>query len=658
MAPAADPDNPTPPRFDREFVFGDHNDRRTDFYEESRGTRLHTQLSALAAIVFGLAYLLWRATSTFNPDSTLLSLALYFLEVWGFLGFLLFLHSSWDLHHVARARKVVATDAKLAILIPTYDESAEILLPTVAAAVALSPDHETWVLDDGCREWVREMAASLGAVYLARENSAHAKAGNINNALQYLDADLVGILDADHVPSPNFLSNTLGYFATIDDLALVQTPQDFYNADSFEHVDDYLEERLFYRVLQPGKNRWNSAFWCGTSAVLRTDALRSVGGVATDSVSEDLLTTLRLHSQGWRTVFHNEPLAHGLAPATFLEYKTQRDRWGSGSMEVLRSENPLTKKGLSFGQRIGYFASLTGWFEAWRLLGFLLLPIVVLLSGTFPLRADPARVVVMFGLSFGTQMYALHRLGRGRSHPLWTIVFDLVRLAVSLTATLRLVVPDKGGFKVTPKGRTGEDRERAEPPSLQVAIGVMSTIALLWFVASVFGATNTVYTSLWGAAFVAVVLVANLCLIGLALGRISAKQFSSERRGGWRVDEPAPALLDGRQCQITSVGVNGGRLRIDSSQRVLSGGPLELTVRIDGGTSFQVTPVRADFGDGANEFGFRFEEGQWLGRAALARILVQRRLERIESTRSRNETGAEEVSNDHRSDQQTGPMAA
>jgi len=87
----------------------------------------------------------------------------------------------------------------------------------------------------------------------------------------------------------------LGYF---DDpkMAVVQTPQDFYSPDSFEHDRNrswfwrdrrkvpFNEQRLFYCGIQPGKNRRGAAFWCGTNALVRMTALREVGGVADESV--------------------------------------------------------------------------------------------------------------------------------------------------------------------------------------------------------------------------------------------------------------------------------------------------------------------------------------------------------------------------------------
>ncbi len=139
-----------------------------------------------------------------------------------------------------------------------------------------------------------------------------------------IDADLIVVFDADRVATPSFLTNTLGYF---DDprVAVVQTPQDFYNLASFEHsrtaADDGLNEQsLFYRAIQAGKNRWQAAFWCGTNAVVRVAALQTIGGLATGTLIEDIHTSIRLHRAGWRSVYHNEVLARGLAAGSAAAY--------------------------------------------------------------------------------------------------------------------------------------------------------------------------------------------------------------------------------------------------------------------------------------------------------------------------------------------------
>src|SRR5947207_14282364 len=314
---------------------------------------------ALLALAVSVVYLTWRISSTVDLRVWWLAIPLVALEIHAALGLALFTFSLWDVDRRPSARVVATTADRIAVLVPTYNEGIEVLMPTVAAAIAMRLPHETWILDDGSRPEVARLAEELGARYLTRPTHEHANAGNLNHALTVIDADLIAVLDADHVASPDFLTHTLGYF---DDpgVALVQTPQEFYNVASFEHEaaagagERYHEQILFYRLFQPGKNRWGAAFWCGTGAVVRLAALRAVGGVATDTITEDIHTTIRFHRAGWKTIYHNEVLARGLAAGDAETYQLQRHRWGTGAMQVLRTENPLLVPGLRLEQRLAY----------------------------------------------------------------------------------------------------------------------------------------------------------------------------------------------------------------------------------------------------------------------------------------------------------------
>lgn len=416
------------------------------------------------------------------------SLPLLAVELRAAVGLALFTFSLWDVDGPPPPGRRHATDLRLAVLIPTYNEAPEILLSTIAAAVAVEPAHETWVLDDGARPEIEELAHRLGARYLARTDRTHAKSGNVNHALGIVDADVVAILDADHVAGPNLFTSTRAYF---DDprIAVVQSPQDFYNADSFEQEGEFQEQALFYRVLQAGKNRWGAAFWCGTGALVRVAALRDVGGVATDTVTEDIHTTIRLHRRGWRSVYHNEVLARGLAAADAGQYQLQRLRWGTGAMQVLRTENPMVCSGLTLPQRLSYAATLLGWFDSWRSLAYLVLPMLVLATGAVPIRADALTFGLAFGATFLLQRVALVLLGRGRAPQLLSAVFELVRMPANLRATLTLIRPGDLGFRVTPKGRTSSERARIPAPRLLQAVLVASVAATLWFVLSLAGFT-------------------------------------------------------------------------------------------------------------------------------------------------------------------------
>ncbi len=358
--------------------------------EDRRRTAL-IRAAALLALAVTAGYLAWRLVGgTINLQVWWLAVPLFAVEVHNALGLAFYTFALWDIGQRPQWRAVRETSLRVAVLIPTYNESVEVLLPTVAAAVALKPAHETWVLDDGDRTEVRELAEELGANYLARNEHAHAKAGNLNHALGVVKADVVGVLDADHVPTRDFLVNTLCYFDE-PRVALVQTPQSFYNLESFEHErrgEGYFnEESVFYRVIAPAKNRWQAPFWCGTCALVRTAALRDVGGVATESVTEDIQTTIRMYRRGWTGVYHNEVLANGLAPADANAYLGQRHRWATGAMQVLRIENPLFGRGLSFGQRAAFLATLFAWFDSWRMLAYMVLPVAVIATAASPISA-------------------------------------------------------------------------------------------------------------------------------------------------------------------------------------------------------------------------------------------------------------------------------
>lgn len=536
---------------------------------ESRSTKRRIRVLAVVALAVSVAYLVWRALFTLNPSAWWLSIPLLVLEAHAVAGLALFAFSLWDVDSVPPAPPCRKAPGRIAVLIPTYNEPIDVLLPTVAAAAALEPDHETWVLDDGNRPAVRRLAAQLGVRYLARTERTGAKAGNVNHALSVIDADFVAILDADHVAGRDFLVNTLGYFAD-PEVAFVQTPQDFYNLDSFEHAtrrgrwraraqeQAYSEQALFYRVLQPGKNRWQAAFWCGTGAIVRMEALRQVGGVATETVTEDIHTTIRMHRLGWRSVYHNEVLSRGLAAADAGQYQLQRRRWGKGAMQVLASrDNPLVTPGLRPVQRLAYASTLLGWFDAWRSLGYLVLPPAVLLSGVSPILADPVTFVGFFSAAFLLQRLALARLARGRAPHLLSTVFEFVRMSANIGATLTLLGRRAGGFAVTPKGRVGDDRRRQPVPRLLRATAVLSVMAAGWFLLTLAGVTPLDYGVPWVAYGAAVWLLVNGALVAVAVARIRSERFAGERRASVRFDLDAPGVLDGRPCQVRDLSLTG-----------------------------------------------------------------------------------------------------
>jgi cellulose synthase (UDP-forming) len=616
---------------------------------EARSRVWSIRAIAVLALVVTVAYLVWRGTSTLALDVWWLSIPLYTLEIHAAVGLGLFTFSLWDVDRRPSVREVLKTRARVAVLIPTYNEDLEVLMPTVAAALEMRVKHETWVLDDGNRPEVAQLARELGARYIARPTHEHAKAGNLNHALTIIKADLIAVLDADHVASPEFLTHTLGYF---DDpgVALVQTPQDFYNLESFEHegggvtkaepVDGsttaiFHEQVLFYRILQPGKNRWGGAFWCGTGAVLRASALRDVGGVATDTITEDIHTTIRMHRKGWKTVYHNEVLARGLAASDAATYQLQRHRWGTGAMQVLRRENPLLVSGLTLPQRLTYAATLLGWFDSWRSLGLLLLPLAVIATGAVPIAADALTFTVFFGTTFLLGQLSLRVLSRGCHRPVLSILFEFVRMTPNFLATLTLFTNRRAAFRVTPKGRTGDGRNASHVPPLLVGVLAFSLVSVVWYTATLLGFTPVVYAIPWAVHAAFAWMLVNVGLVWLAIHRIRASRFAAERRSSVRFATDFAGRVDGVEAWVRDLSLTGARLEVPDASVIAP--DASLIVDVPGETIELEGLVRTTWTDrvGRTMVGFEFVEGQYPARARLALALFGAR-----ATESRRKTDA------------------
>lgn len=375
------------------------------------------------------------------------------------------------------------------VLIPTYNEPLHVVKGTILAAKALDYPAEkirVLLLDDGRREEFRDFAAQAGVEYMTRDNNAHAKAGNINHALQHTRGEFVAIFDCDHVPERSFLQTTLGWFLRDRDLGLVQTPHHFYSPDPFErNLGQFRkvpnEGELFHRLVQDGNDLWNASFFCGSCAVLRRGALDEIGGIAVETVTEDAHTALRMQRLGWNTAYINVPRAAGLATESLAAHIGQRIRWARGMTQILRLENPLFTSGLSLPQRLCYFNATTHFLFAVPRLVFLTVPLVYLLLGqvniygyTWAVLAYAAPHLVLATLT-NSRIQGRHRFS------FWNEIYEVVLAPYILFPTLlALVNPKLGKFNVTSKGgilrRAYFDRRIAWPYILLLALNVAGLV--------------------------------------------------------------------------------------------------------------------------------------------------------------------------------------
>lgn len=492
---------------------------------------------ALLSVLLGVNYVAWRWLESVNWSAWWIAVPLVIAETYSLIDTFLFCLTMWRARE--RPAPVSPPQGTVDVFITTYDEPIDLVMTTARAAQRITYPHTTWVLDDGSRPELEAAARKAGLGYLTRSDDwtgkpRHAKAGNLNSALFQTDGEFLLILDADQIPDPLILHRTLGYFADDPEVALVQTPQWFMNVDEADPLGS--QAPLFYGPIQQGKDGWNAAFFCGSNAVLRREALMQLGIIgyvrevtdsaaralrtseqmiekemrsasdprlrrelsalqiairrgsrnladgapvsevadtvreavddasriliaddlagiradleelgalpiahdaqldvvivdeagldalaasdlspitaldtvralldalrldrgeeaqpilplATISVTEDMATAMQLHAIGWRSVYHHEILAKGLAPEDLRTMLTQRLRWAQGTLQVMLRDNPLAKRGLSVGQRLMYFATMWSYLSGFAAIVYLTAPVVYLVFGVLPVTA-------------------------------------------------------------------------------------------------------------------------------------------------------------------------------------------------------------------------------------------------------------------------------
>jgi cellulose synthase (UDP-forming) len=410
---------------------------------------------ALIALVWGIGYLTWRVGWSGEGANPVAFAMLLSTEIYGLYALAILAWFSWSRRPMERPAET--TGRTVDVYVCTYDEPAEVVMATLAGCRALTYPHTTYLLDDGRRAEMRELAELAGAEYLTRPDNSHAKAGNLNAALPRTDGELVFVLDADHVPMPDALDALVGYF---DDerMAIVQTPHDFFNHDSVQHYNvSRHEQSLFYRVICPGKDRHGAAYWCGSAALISRPALLEIGGVATETIAEDFHTTIRLERYGWRTRYHDEVLVQGLAPHDLDGYLLQRDRWARGNLAVFRlPESPLRAKTLKPIQRLSFLASLLAYLAPPMRLLLLLTLGLVLWTGELPMKISVAALAALWVPYLLLNLSAGAALARGYMRVPESAHYELLTMEIYTRALRCAVIPGKTAFKVTPKqGRDG-----------------------------------------------------------------------------------------------------------------------------------------------------------------------------------------------------------
>lgn len=382
------------------------------------------------------------------------------------------------------------------VFVTTAGEPLEIIRKTLEAAVAMEYPHTTFVLDDGRSSEVRSLAKEIGVVYVSRENRTHAKAGNVNNGLLWSRSEFFVILDADQVPKKDFILRLFPYMSN-KKLAMVQSPQYFANTHSFIAAGTAQAQEVFYKYVCPAKNISNSAFCVGTNMIFRRSAIDEIGGIAENN-SEDIWTSYLLHEKGWHTLFINEVLAVGEAPATIISYFKQQRRWAKGGLGMLLTSNPLRSKRLNLDQRMQYFVSNTYFLVGISILAYLIFPILYLLFGVKPLNTEDGMMWAIHYIPYFALYYMLSWLFLGRLH-LSTLSTAAASFYPYILALFSVIfATDQEWVATTSKKRDADVLMKwVWPHVLIIMLGILS-LAVGWYDPKNFWATlfNTVWVVL------------------------------------------------------------------------------------------------------------------------------------------------------------------
>ena len=549
--------------------------------------RSHTRKATLAlgilSVLVSTRYMFWRTTQTLEFGTLpefFFGVGLYLAEIYAWVILLLgFLQTSWPLN-----RQVVEIEGEpeqwplVDIFIPTYNESLAIVKNTVFAALDMdypADRFRVFILDDGRRADFRAFARQVGCGYLTRADNLHAKAGNLNAAMKKTNGDLIAIFDCDHVPTRAFLQMTVGWFQKDPKLALMQTPHHFYSPDPVQRnlgtVEDLPGEGdLFYGPVQGGNDLWNAAFFCGSCALIRREALMQTNGFAGETVTEDAHTALKLQRMGWNTAYISARLSAGLATERLVLHIGQRIRWARGMTQILRIDNPLLGRGLKWQQRLCYLNAMLHFQFPLPRIVFLTSPLAYLIFGQNIIQASASLIFAYAAPHLYCSMVSGGRTQGGDRRPFWGEIYETLLAFHLVPATIiTLFQPRKGKFNVTDKGslldRTYFDLATVKPHLICIALmvlGIVLGVVKLVFFPHLFniqGDTLALNTA-W-AVFSLIILLA----------AVSVARETRQAREHIRIETKVPVTIyvqDGHVFEATTIDLSMGGAAITLPQDV------------------------------------------------------------------------------------------
>ncbi|MEO5893127.1 MAG: glycosyltransferase family 2 protein [Ferruginibacter sp.] len=336
----------------------------------------------LVAILFFLYTMMQKKSISNTPLYILLMVTMCYYC-------LKFLHEWYHYFSISAGIKPVTTRVYAVDILTTYcpGEPFEMLEETLTAIQKITYPHTAWCCDEADDPKVKQLCARLGVRHVTRTIKKNAKAGNINNALQYATGELCVVLDPDHVPAPEFLDEVVSYF---DDASIgfVQIVQAYYNQhESLVAKGAAQQTYQFYGPMMMAMHSYGTVQAIGANCTFRRSALDSIGGHAS-GLSEDMHTAMQLHAKGWRSIYVPAILTRGLVPATMSSYYKQQLKWSRGTWELLLLVYPKLFRKFTWRQKLHYFTLPFHYLSGLIFFINFLIPVISLFTGYVPLKMD------------------------------------------------------------------------------------------------------------------------------------------------------------------------------------------------------------------------------------------------------------------------------
>lgn len=415
------------------------------------------------ALIASLVYIVYRLffTMPFGLGffDVVFGLVVIFIEMIEALEFFAYYRNTLCVKKVSPETPKVKDYPEVDVFIATINEDEALLEKTIKACTEMKyPEKVTiYLCDDGNRKEIKMLARRLKIQYVTRENNKGAKAGNYNHALSVSKSPYVAIFDADMQPSKNFLLKTVPFFVKYDNIGFVQTPQSFNNPDIFQArlaKNIPFEQDYFYHYLQLARNNVNSVILCGTNCVISRKVLKSIGGFAEDTIAEDVTTGMLIEAIGKRGIAIDEVLAHGEAVDDVSGFLKQRSRWGRGCIQTIKSYGVFRNYGLTFRQKLDYFAAIHYWQFGTKRIMFLVLPLLFVFFNVITVHGNLATFLTIFLIQYILKRFIIDFMENCHKSSTWTKIYEFIQAPFMAGAVLKETFGmSNKKFDVTPKGK-------------------------------------------------------------------------------------------------------------------------------------------------------------------------------------------------------------